>query len=467
MKEYSPLKIENCKVGLLLLCASVFSSCEKFLAVDPPSTKIPAQVVFQDAAMATSALVGIYLNLYQSASFACGDPQSVVSLAGLSADELKNNKLQPAFLEFQSNAINPSGSYVRSPWATMYQAIYQANSAIEGLDASTVLSGTLKSQLKGEALFVRAFCYFYLVNLYGDVPLAVTTDYNLNNSLTRSPSTDVYDQIKADLLAAESLMADSYDGTERIRPNRFAATSLLARVYLYTGEWGRAEDKSTKVIESTLYNLETLNGTFLSTSKEAIWQIRPYDGQPYTNEGYFFGLDAGALYNVLTDGLMQSFESGDGRKTSWTTSKSSSGVTIYLPNKYKKYQVSGVLNEYSMVIRLAEVYLIRGEARARQNKLPLAIADIDKIRVRAGLPTIQSTNPGISLSNLMLAFEKERRIEFLAEWGHRWLDLKRLNRAEAVLSSKQPGWNNNKLLYPIPASEIRKNKNLNPQNPGY
>jgi hypothetical protein len=120
-----------------------------------------------------------------------------------------------------------------------------------------------------------------------------------------------------------------------------------------------------------------------------------------------------------------------------------------------------------MVLRLAEMYLIRAEARLLQDKFSGAISDVDVIRQRAGLPRIQDTNPGISKSELMLAIERERRIEFLAEWGHRWLDLRRWKRAEAVLAPVKTGWSNDDQLYPIPSSELSKNVNLQPQNDGY
>lgn len=454
--------------GLIILgICYTFNSCEDFLEIAPPTSKIPTELVFQDDDLATSALAGIYTDLYSATGFAGGSNQSVVSLAGLSADEVVNNKVDPIYLQFQSNDIDPSVAYVQSLWSSMYKSVYEANAVIEGLDASTELTASVKDQLKGEALFVRAFSYFYLVNLFGDVPLATSTDYNTNNTLARTPIVEVYDQIKNDLIDAENLLAEGYVSTGSIRPNKSAATALLARVYLYTGDWARAEDKATLVIANGLYNLpDNLNSVFLATSKEAIWQLRPEDRASYTNEGYWFSVSLGPLNNVLRDTVMTTFEAGDMRKGSWTTSVTSAGTTVYLPHKYKRHLFSGLTDEYSMVLRLAEVYLIRAEARLKQDKLAAAIADIDKIRQRAGLPLIQDTNPSIGKDNLMLAVEQERRVEFLVEWGHRWLDLKRWNRAEAVLAGIKPGFTSNDLLYPIPASELSKNSNLT-QNPGY
>ncbi|MCK9305851.1 MAG: RagB/SusD family nutrient uptake outer membrane protein, partial [Bacteroidales bacterium] len=142
------------------------------------------------------------------------------------------------------------------------------------------------------------------------------------------------------------------------------------------------------------------------------------------------------------------------------------------PYKYRSYSSSSTSNpddsrkENSTVFRLAEQYLIRAEARAQQNKLDLAIADVDAIRARAGLPLIENTNPGIGKAALLDAIMQERRVELFTEWGHRWFDLKRTGKAVAVLSAIKTGFSANDLLYPIPASELNKDPFLE-QNPGY
>jgi hypothetical protein len=120
-----------------------------------------------------------------------------------------------------------------------------------------------------------------------------------------------------------------------------------------------------------------------------------------------------------------------------------------------------------MVFRLAEQYLIRAEARAQQDNLIEAISDLDVLRNRAGISLIKNTTPGISKTNLLLAIEKERQVELFAEWGHRWLDLKRTNRADIVLAPTKSKWSKDDTLYPIPTSEFNKNPRLGDQNPGY
>ncbi len=99
----------------------------------------------------------------------------------------------------------------------------------EGVEKSKTLSVAVKEQLLGEAKFLRAFFYFYLVNLYGDVPLIISTDYVVNAKSSRTDLLQVYDQIVRDLIDAQRNLSVSYVSSERVRPNQSVATALLAR----------------------------------------------------------------------------------------------------------------------------------------------------------------------------------------------------------------------------------------------
>lgn len=445
------------------------SSCSKFLEVESPVSKIPAELVFADDAAANSAVIGMYISMMEASSFAAGSTKSVVMLAGLSADELVNipNEDQ-LYLDFQKNNISTLNDNVLNLWGALYKSVYSANSILEGLSRSTGISESGKNQFRGEALFIRAFCYFYLTNFFSDVPIIISTDYNVNARLDRSSVTAVYDLIKTDLIEAEDLLPEDYVGNERIRPNRFTATALLARVYLYTNDLPRCEDKAAKVIDNPIYSLTSLNSVFLANSSEAIWQLRPLAPDPVANEAIMFSFFNARSLNGLNSQIAQAFQPEDQRKTSWIIGQPNGNDSLWLPYKYKRAITNSPLpHEYSMVLRLAEMYLIRAEARARQEKLAGAIADIDELRKRAGVAKIADSNPDISQEDLLLSIENERKLELFTEWGHRWFDLKRLNRATAVLSPIKEGLTENDLLYPIPEAEIRKNSNLRPQNSGY
>src|SRR5690606_8094764 len=132
----------------------------------------------------------------------------------------------------------------------------------------------------------------------------------------------------------------------------------------------------------------------------------------------------------------------------------------YYPYKYKDRNSINNITEYSMVIRLAELYLIRSEARAMQGNLSGAIEDIDKIRDRSGIKLIENIQPSIDSEALLDSIIKERKRELFSEWGHRWFDLKRTGRATKVLGINNSSWQEADALFPIPEDERMKNPNL-------
>jgi hypothetical protein len=390
--------------------------------------------------------------------------------AGMSADELSqfgygNNP-------FENNNLLPNNGLLYNLfWKSAYYHIYMANAAIEGLQASGSLPTAFKNQLLGESKFLRAYIYFYLTNLYGDVPLATTTSWNINSFLPRSSIDSVYRQIKADLKDAQKLLATDYSVSqgERTRANIWAATALLSRVYLYREQWDSAEAQATSVISNgSLFELDTLNGIFLKTSPEAILQFQNIN-QSYLHyavleANIFIPVDSSSTNYTLTPQLLDAFEPADGRRTAWVDSTSFNGEVLYYPYKYKiRETTSDNITEYYTILRLAEQYLIRAEARAEQKNLTGAIDDLNMLRIRANLSPLL---PSLNQSQVLAAVAQERRIELFAELGHRWFDIKRTKTADQILGPIKNLWKSTAQLYPIPAVEIQADPNLK-QNPGY
>lgn len=459
---------------LVSLVVILFSSCKKFLDAGNPIDTITANSVYSSNASSAAVLSGIYFDMMQLGNIAQGQGGISVS-CGLSADELTALPSSILNLFYTNNAVGDAF------WSPLYNVVYRANAAIEGITASTSLVPEAKNQLVGEAKFLRAFCYFYLTNFYGDVPLLMTSDYKANALASRSPATKVYEQIIADLLDAQSKLSDNYldanvetTSEERIRPNKFAATALLARVYLYTKQWPAAVTQSTTVInENGLYDIIDLNDVFLMNSREAIWQLQTVDNPgdfSNTFDARMFVLENGpdeSDHPVWIDSfLLKAFEDADARKANWIGVDASTGDTYYYPFKYKLYTPDDPQSEYLMVLRLAEQYLIRAEARAQQGEVTEAQSDLDVIRHRAGLNgTVASTR-----ETLLTAILQEKRVELFSEWGHRWLDLKRSGQVNDIMGLVTPQkggtWATFKQLYPIPTQDLRLNPNLT-QNDGY
>jgi len=468
------MKPLNYKKQLLIIHLSIFTlSCEEMVELDPPSNQLIREEVFNNEATVKSAMTGIYNELFQL-DFSNGYRSSVTTLAGLSADNISNiSTTNLSRMEFEQNEVNPDNPDNLNIWSSAYNMIYITNSFLEGINNSQVLDQDFKKQMDGQARFVRAFTYFYLVNLYGDVPLILSTDYRENQLAFRTPKNEIYDQILLDLQQAEEELSSDYVTGERTQVNKFTVKALMARFYLYTENWSKAEELSGHLIaENATYKLQDdLNEVFLANSKEAIWQISPIGGNgisTQTNEGNFFIIDPIFSFFAairLQEDFVEQFDTEDLRLLNWIGyNESKNAHFIY---KYKIWNSTEYpIREYSMVLRLAEQYLIRAEARAMQNNIAGAISDLDIIRQRAGLNLLADLNPTIEQAELLDEIFLQRRKELFAEWGHRWLDLKRSDRTSEALEDENPLWEDTDLLYPIPETERIKNPNLT-QNEGY
>jgi len=473
------------KYRIFFLVAMVtLISCKRLVEVPSPITSTSAANVYTTNADAAAVLTGIYTNI-SSSSITNGGISSISLFPSLSADELTlfdfSNSTLTSYYRDALLASNGSSGF----WNQTYPVIYVTNAAIEGLQSSSSLTPAIKEDLLGEAMFMRAFCYFYLVNFYGGVPLVTSTDPSTNRVLSRSTSDQVYNQIVSDLIGAQGLLSNNYLArdiqtvtTERTSPTKWAALALLSRVYLYLGDWSKADSTSSLVIGNTsLFGIDSINQTFLKNSTETIWSLQPVLSTPSnTWEGALFilpvsGPNSSSNPVYLTSELVNSFENGDLRRKNWIDSVPSTVVNAapyYYAYKYENNGSASNVTEYTIVFRLAEQYLIRAEARTWLNNFNGAQQDINVIRSRAGLAGTQLSDQS-SLLNLIM---QERRVELFTEWGQRWLDLKRTgtinNVMDTICSLKGTIWNPDWNLYPIPQLEIILDPSLvGEQNPGY
>lgn len=466
-------KIHSIKIIAGLVTTLAMAGCEKLIDIPAPVTEISSARVFTSDKLALSALSGAFsstfgsqtlaINLTSMTSLASDD---MIYLANTNYDELTSNTYVPASSTSAVSTLN-------GIWIDLYAGIYRFNSLIEGAAASAALSDSVKQRVVAESKFMRAYCYFYLVNLYGEVPLVLQTDVSKTALLPKTNVAAINTQLITDLLDARDHLPLDYSGAAGFRTSvtRWAASALLARVYLYNKQWALAEQEASKVIDNagSLYAMTpaaTLENTFLKASAEAIFQFGPYLSitSGYTYEGYTFV--ANTSQYSLTDDLAGIFDAADARRTKWIKDTTFSGVLNHQSYKYRLTSIAAATaagkQEAPTALRLAEQYLIRAEARLNQQNLSDARADLNVVRVRANTAASISTAENV----VRLEIEDENRREFFNEFGHRWMDLRRTGRINAVLGAKKSTWQARAAYFPLPQSAVDANPNL-VQNPDY
>jgi hypothetical protein len=460
--------IKRTNFSLLLLpiiISMVMISCDSFIEVDLPESQLTKAAIFESNATANAALTDVYSKIREQ-GILTGFSNGISNKLGNYTDEITfNGSPSSDDINFYNNILLASNTTITDYWNITYNQIYSTNAVIEGIQKSQSISKTDKDKLSGEALFLRALLHFYLVNLYGDIPYITTTDYKNNNIIKKNTSNEVYQDIIGDLKTAIDLLPPDYMNIQRVRPNQFVARALLARVYLYNGQWQEAVNMSSTVLNSNLYKIENnIISVFLKDSKETLWQLQPSIAGNNTYDAKTFIFPVGPpTIGSLTGNLVNSFQSGDLRKSNWTKVVTNGTNTWYHAYKYREFNPTPTSLEYSILFRLAEQYLIRAEARVMLDDISGAKEDLNIIRSRAGLAQTNASTKEELLNSIL----QERRWELFTELGHRFFDLKRSGKINSILGPVKQGWNSTDALFPIPEKEISINLNLKPQNDGY
>jgi len=454
------MKINSLKYIMLLMAAFIMG-CDAFLDVDIPKDQLNTQKVFTDDRTATSALTNVYSNM-RKAGFLSGSANGAGYLLGCYADETEAMDAESSdFKSFYDGSVTGNNAAVAGLWTSTYKQIYIVNNVIEGLQTSEGVSENIKNRLYGEALSVRGLLHFYLAQTFGDIPYVNTTDYEVNRRIHKTGVAEAVKLAIADLVKAETLVDENYPSSEKVRINKAVVRALLARMYLYTENWFLARQYAEMVMDEPSYDLESLENVFLKQSRSAIWQLKPeLDGRNTAEaESYIFEA-LPPKYIRASLFLTGSFESGDLRKDMWLHFVG--GTENAHAYKYKVKGNSTPSKEYSVIIRLEEIYLIAAEASGELGDMEKCTALLNSLRNRAGLASISVTNNTDAVNAVL----KERKAELFCEFGHRFYDLKRRNRLDDLLSSK-PFWKEHFKRLPLPENELSLNRNLLPQNPGY
>ncbi|WP_121967278.1 RagB/SusD family nutrient uptake outer membrane protein [Myroides sp. N17-2] len=453
------------KLFYICLTTIVLQACDSFIDTDLPNDKINTQDVFKDIYTTKAALNDIYAQIRQN-SVLSGDQKGLGFLISLYTDDL-NSMARPnsnnGFYEMNNNLITANNEAINSIWNTNYKIIYNLNSFIDGLGSSTYIPEDQKKTLLAEAYFLRALIYYYLVQLFGDIPYTKTTDYNYNNKINKTNYNLVLNNIENDLIFALQGLSNTYRSNERIYPNKATANLLLSKLYLLQKNFSKAEEITTELILDKTYELETdISRTFKKNAKSTLWQFSPQESSLATQEAYTYIINTlPVTTHHLSSNIISLFEPTDTRFKNWVNSIDKEQEKWFYNFKYKNK--TNNTDEYSIIMRLEEAYYVLIESLIYQNKTREAIHYMNVLRQYRNLPSIQMEQSASSLLKIML---EDSRLEFFCEHGHRFFDLKRNNKLEIIQVTK-PNWKSIHTLFPIPEKEILLNPNLLPQNNGY
>ena len=477
-------------------------ACKNLLEEDPKD-QVFVDNFFQTENDATAAVNSIYaiLNATSSAPSFGGVYFSTYWVgSGLASDEMENRLVATDLDQLATFTHRPVNGLLYEFWSLAYKGINNANFAIGGIP-SVKADATFKNNRLGEAHYLRAMLYFDLVRMFGDIPLILRLDGE--TTPPRNAAAEVFAQVVADLQFAEQNLPESYQANNGLgRATKGAATGLLAKVYLTLGEWQKCVDQCNTTINSGKYGLyqdfaeafrvpnengkETLFGVGFGSANNSIsfWEEGQFNVRllPKQLTGQIPGVNAQG-WQVATQNLYDSYHPQDRRRevTLLTKINNTDGSTTTVEPHIQKYwdkvnePLAGNTSHDFPYLRCSDILLMKAEALNELNNGPNAEAydAVNQVRKRArfngtvDLPILPDLQ-GLSYQDFKDALLLERRHEFVAE-GHRWFDLVRFKKLEALVPSAKPGVQPQAFhyLFPIPQGEIDLNQNLLPQNAGY
>ena len=499
-------RIVKISTYLLMMAAILFGCTKKDLTIEPTIPIITVDNYFQTEAQAIAGINAAYTPLsaiYNGAAWHIGDIMSDDTDLGGGGG---GDGLETA--ELDNFTVTPFNPIINLLWAQSYYGVLRSNLVLEKVPTIPVMSESLRTRILGEARFLRALYYWHLVRVFGDVPLYTKVITAQESSvIARSPKQEVFNQIIADLKAAETALPVRYSGADLGRATRGAAKGLLASVYLWLGDKTNAAAKAKEVIDAASYSLLTnYADNFnldLENGPESVFEVQYRSGGGQWSDfgaghklNTFFAPRAqdivqssGYGWNVPTKDLADQYEK-TGSNYSTITDKRRPG-SMWIPgDKFGAYTqpsqlvgsplglnvrkyfvpISNTLGDNGgwtcalnvPIMRYSEILLIYAEAAGPTLGKPY----VDQVRARAGLAALPA---GLTDAQYLAAIYKERRLEFAFEM-HRWYDLLRHPDQNYFITVMRAHGKTNiqaKHRYmPIPQGERDKNPNLT-QNEGY
>ena len=482
------------KIFYILLAVTIMTSCKKLLEEEPKAT---ATLGALDATTLDQTVIGVYEPLTRSRGRVW---ESTVGLGLELMSEYADGGASQLNWSNYNNLLNLPNNFAQS-WTTLYEAIGRANALIDNLDKNTTLSDAVKKKAYGEAYFVRGYCYYFGVRVWGKMPLRLHPILNANDvALALSPVTELYDSVLKDLTFAEAALPNTTSSPGRATAG--AAKTALADIYLTLGQFQKARDKAKEVMDNKAtygYDLEpslsTVYSPTLATNKEDVFSLK---FSQVVDKGAFMasywadskakaagysvsGNKFGGIISIAP--LIKDWDDNDLRKKfSLYNSYLINGVVtaaevekdIYelRMGKYKDPDApidTGNGNDFYLY-RFSDVLLIFAEAENKVNG-PTAAAynAINQVRRRAyGVPTNTPSATADLIAGLsQSAFDdmvfRERGYEFIGE-DKRWFDMVRTNRVAQTINGvnaviKFPARKPvpTKLVFALPDVELQNN----------
>jgi hypothetical protein len=480
------------KLILPILAASLLAGCN--ILEKEPLPSIAPSTFFKSASDAEAGITGAYDALQATGIYS----QDLIVMGEMPSDNCTSNNNDVRRME--ELTWNSTTSQVINLYRDSYVGVNRANVVLKYVPGIE-MPATRRTQILGEAHFLRALNYFNLVKAYGGVPLRLEPTESASPAilnLPRASAEEVYTQIVADLTEAAATMPQRNDK----RAGRDAALTLLAKVQLYRRQWQAALDAANQAIANGNYSLA---GNFASlfpadNNPESIFEIQnsgSADGNnilpdlllpspPATYSFDKFNIPTGELigYADTLNDLRWKYvgNTAAGRNhVSFTMKRSSNNAE----NGFFVYKWPGPPNSFNSpdntyVLRYAETLLIQAEAANEQSGPAAALASLNLIRQRAGLAQLSASSAEAASKQAMRnEIDRQRRLELAFE-GERWFDLVRYAQHELadpaadhpvtaldIIASRQNGnRNQNYLVFPIPLGELNTNSNVE-QNTGY
>ena len=480
---------------LVIAVSLSMSACKKTFLDQLPETSRVTDNVYKTAADFNTAVVGTYSTFKHNGLYAnCGVASALLNLGEVTSDNCdygypRGTSVVNVF-ELEDFNFSLSNINFSNAWTGHYIGISRANTIINRI-AEASIDGALKTRYEAEAKFLRAYFYFNLVRMFGDVQLVTTefSDPNEGYNIPRSPAAKVYELIISDLSFAESNLPTTIGASEAGRASKWAAKALLGKVYLTQQNYAAASAKLLEVINSGQFNV-TANSyaavfsasTPFTANKDIILAVQYKSGNIGQGSNIwnscipwgaslttaYWGVSSGTGdgYMRPTADFENSYEAGDLRKPATMANSYLNGATTVLERYVVKYRQNGILFGDAdidfPILRYADVLLMYAEALTEQNQVAAAIPFVNQVRTRAGLASKPTT---LTQDEARLLIEAERRVELAFE-GQRWFDLVRTGRYLPVMTAKGYATKAFHKFFPVPQRETDLNKNLT-QNPGY